>query len=190
MRRRAREAAVLRTLSLGFVCLVLCCSVSQAHAEVERSATYRSPYLLALSADGARLYVADRTTASIVVADTAAQRITQEIRLDSEPAGLVLSPDDRWLYVSERTAGTVAVIDTTRAAVSHRIQADQWPGALALGPGRLYVASQARHRVRIVDLTERNESNASAPATFDHADAQRCRTGAGRPGAELPGIDP
>ena len=173
MRRGEWRIAMLRTLSLGFVCLMLDFSVSPAHAELqaEQAVKYRSPYLLALSADGARLYVADRTAASVVVVDAAARQITQEIHLESEPGGLVLSPDDRWLYVAERTAGTVAVIDTTRGAVSHRIRVDQWPGALALGAGRLYVASQARHRIRIVDVTARNGANAATASTFDHADA-------------------
>jgi YVTN family beta-propeller protein len=54
---------------------------------------HRSPLALALSADGARLLVANQTAGSVSLVDTRAHRVLDEQKTGDRPAGVAISPD-------------------------------------------------------------------------------------------------
>lgn len=114
---------------------------------------YRSPAALAISPDGATLYVSDRTAGCVAVMDLASRAKRREISVHGNPRGLALSADGSRLYVAERGAATVAVIDTATQAVTSRIPVGRWPVALLVVSDRLYVCNQDRHTVSIIGLS-------------------------------------
>jgi YVTN family beta-propeller protein len=81
-------------------------------------ALFASPQVapLALSADGRRLYVANTTSNTVGVVDTARRREVEEIAVGLEPVSLALRPDGRELFVSNHVSDSVNVIDTDPAS--------------------------------------------------------------------------
>lgn len=120
------------------------------------SPTYRSPFGLAISADGTTLYATDPIGGSVVILDTGNKAKRGEIALRGAPQGAALSADGGTLFVAEHGAGTVALIDTATHEVTSRIPVGKWPTAIAVADKtkRLYVCNQDDHTVSVIDLTQ------------------------------------
>lgn len=144
--------AKMTTLVLRTVLPVILVAMGMSSATDAQ--VYRSPQAVAVSPDGKRLYVADKTANCLVVLDPAAGKAIQEISIPNEPNGLALSADGRKLFVAERKAHAVAVIDTAAGKVSGRIPVGLWPIAVTLAEStqRLYTCNRGDDSVSIVDL--------------------------------------
>ncbi|MFL5610339.1 MAG: SMP-30/gluconolactonase/LRE family protein [Gemmatimonadaceae bacterium] len=119
----------------------------------------RHPSALALSHEGARLFVASGSTDKITVVDTKTQRIVTTLG-DPSPAGtgegstpnaLALSPDGTRLFVAEADNNAVAIFDLAPAtsgavstgndALTARIPAGWYPSAVVVDGQDLIVAN-------------------------------------------------
>ncbi len=120
----------------------------------------RHPSALALSADGARLFVASSTTDRVSVVDTRAGTVVAELR-DAPPSGpdegstpdaLALSADGRRLFVAEADANAVAIFDLSAAtsgvsaaagddSLAGRLPVGWYPTALVTSGGALLVVN-------------------------------------------------
>jgi YVTN family beta-propeller protein len=101
---------------------------------------------IALTADGARLYVVYRGTSStdpgtLAVVDTATIRVTATTPIGPRPEALALTADGTRLYVATLGDDTVAVVDTATLTAIATVPGS---GSLALTPDgtRLYVVSR------------------------------------------------
>lgn len=134
---------------------------ANTHDLVARIAVDISPYALALSKDGAKLYVSNWSSRSVSVVDTATNKAVQTIAVGSNPNDIVMAPDGR-LYVACSGDNTVYVIDTRSDAVIERISTTlhprapegSTPNALALDAprGMLYVANADNNDLAVIDI--------------------------------------
>lgn len=112
------------------------------------------PTALALSADGARLFVAATSSDAVLVVDTARFAIDERVDVQPDPAlgfgslpnALALSPDGRTLYVANGGNNAVALVrlaDGPNAAshVAGFVPTGWFPGAVAARGDELFVAS-------------------------------------------------
>ncbi|MBI1318310.1 MAG: phosphoesterase [Candidatus Hydrogenedens sp.] len=107
------------------------------------------PCDLVLTADGARLYVANANSDTVSAIDTATRTVAKEwgIRPDenlpfgSLPDALALDEDAGVLYVANAGNNAIAVLDIEESAVAGLIPTGWYPGALALRGGHLVVAN-------------------------------------------------
>ena len=98
------------------------------------------PRALAVTPDGARLYVANGWDDTVSVIDTKAGRVTTTLAVGNHPLGLALTPDGRRLYVTNTSDGTLSVVDTaTETVLPGVIAAGSSPEAMAVTPGLLDV---------------------------------------------------
>jgi YVTN family beta-propeller protein len=136
---------------------------SRADLTVARtaSAEYKTPFNLAVSADGRRLYAVCEASDSLAVVDTATRRLVGEIAVGNLPHGICLSPDGGAAYVSNRGADTVSVIDLSAMAVIDTIVVGDEPhGVVTDVTGRvLYVANAGSADISVVDLEQGREVN-------------------------------
>lgn len=99
---------------------------------------------LAISADGARLYVTCASAASkVAVIDAASGRIQAQIAAGHTAHSPVLSPDGKSLYICNRLSDDVSVIDLARSSELARVKVPREPeGAAPSRDGRfLFVAN-------------------------------------------------
>jgi YVTN family beta-propeller protein len=92
-------------------------------------------HAMAVTRDGARLYVVNRRGRSLTVIDAQAPAVLDTITLASDPMGAAISPDGRWLAVLGRDRLAAWVLDAATGALEHEISlGDAPPGAGPPGP--------------------------------------------------------
>ena len=127
---------------------------------------YKTPLNLALSPDGAELYVACEGSDTVIVVDVAARQAVAEIETGGQPTDVAFSPDGRRAFVTNRLDDSLAVIDTQSRRVLQRIPVGDEPhGLLTDRTGRLiYVLNTSAGSISVIDvatLTETKRLSAS-----------------------------
>lgn len=136
---------------------------------------------IALSPDGAYVYVANTTSNSVSVIDTATFLVT-EIPVGLEPVSVAVRPGGGELWVSNHVSDTISVIETTGGnpavwTVNHTIQDldangvtrfDE-PVGIAFASGKAYVALSSRNDIAVIDPSTRQVTGRI------HIDAQEPR---------------
>jgi len=68
----------------------------------------QKPMGMAMSHDGARLYVTTGRGGKVAVIDTAAGKVTESFDGGQRPWGIALSPDEKLLFISQRALPTTS----------------------------------------------------------------------------------
>jgi YVTN family beta-propeller protein len=121
---------------------------------------YPSPVELALSPDGARLYVLCEGTDEVAVCDARTHEVTNRARVGRVPKGMALSADGRRLWVANSWSDSVSEIDTASFAVVRTLPAGFEPNAVAVDKDQrtLFVANRISSDVSVVDLATGTET--------------------------------
>lgn len=110
------------------------------------------PFGIAVSADGANLFVGDWSGNRVLRLSAETGALAASVAVGREPAALIL--DRRgMLYVADRESRQVSVVDTARMERIARVPVGEAPFALALNAAqdRLYVANVRSGDVSVVD---------------------------------------
>jgi YVTN family beta-propeller protein len=96
---------------------------------------------LAVSPDGAKLYVPGGSDVSVI--DTAANTVIKTIPVGSVAQGAAFTPDGKKAYVANKGDGTVSVIDVASGTVSKTVTVGSNPFYVAVTPdgSKVYVAN-------------------------------------------------
>jgi YVTN family beta-propeller protein len=124
------------------------------------------PAGLAVSPDGARLYVAENLTDKVAVVDLASQRAITKIAVGEYPYDCLISPDGQRVYVSNWGSRSISVIDPAGLNVVGTIQVGDHPNDLELTrDGKtLYVANANSNTVSVVNTAQAKEIEAISTA--------------------------
>ena len=127
-----------------------------------------SPYELALTADGKRLFVSNWGERSVSVVDAGQMKVIKTVPVGFNPNDMILTPDGR-LFVACSNENTVYVIDSRSLEVIEKISVALYPqapegstpNALALDRkrGLLFVANADNNDVAVVDIREKAHSD-------------------------------
>lgn len=112
------------------------------------------PEQLAVSRDGAKIYVASEDAGLAIVLDTRTGARLATLEVGGEPEGVALSPDGAFLYMTSEAAHRVAVIDTRTDHVLQHFKVGLRPRAVAFYPGGAFavVSGENDASVTIVDV--------------------------------------
>ena len=126
-----------------------------------------SPYELAMTPDGKRLFVSNWGEKTVSVVDVATLKVVKTISVGFNPNDMVLSPDGR-LFVACSNENTVYVVDSRTLAVLETISValtpkspeGSTPNALALDAKRrlLFVANADNNDIAVIDVHNREHS--------------------------------
>jgi YVTN family beta-propeller protein len=116
---------------------------------------YKTPISLALSPDGAEIYVACEASRSVVVVDARERKKVAEIRVGGQPNDVTFSPDGKTVFVTNRLDDTVSVIDVAAREVLKVIPVGDEPhGILTNRSGTLlYVLNAAIDGISVIDTS-------------------------------------
>lgn len=121
--------------------------------------TYLSPFNLAVSGDGNRLYVVAQESNALLVVDPETQKVLKRINVGTMPHSVILSRDDKTAYVSNEWADNVSVIDLDDGKVTDTLKTGNGPAGLALSADgqSLYVVNSYSSDVSVIYLSTGEE---------------------------------
>ncbi len=137
------------------------------------------PRALAVSSDGATLYVTGQRAGKLYAVDLASRAVTS-VAVCSEPVGVVASPDGAAVYVACSQDAAVVEVLTASLTITSPIPVPNQPWGLAWGPGGSLLVSQfLGSGVTRIDVVSRATTPWTIPDTAPRGD-QRLAHGAVR----------
>ncbi len=120
---------------------------------------YKTPFNLAITKDGKRLFVACEGSDSVIVVDTATGDVLSEIEIENQPHHVCFSPNESCAFASNRGSDTVSVIDTETYEILNTISVGDEPHEMVTNVEGtlLYVANCGSYDVSVVDLKLQKE---------------------------------
>jgi YVTN family beta-propeller protein len=120
-----------------------------------------SPFNLAVSGDGKRLYVVAQEANSLLVVDTEKKRVLEKIKVGQHPHSVVLNTEENRAYVSNQWSDNVSVIDLASSKVTGTYKTGNGPAGLSItGDGRfLYAVNSFSSDISVIDLQTGEETN-------------------------------
>ena len=137
------------------------CSTRLTNAVVSTILVGSAPFGVAISPNGARLYVTNLGSDSVSVIDTATNAVVATIPVGAGPWGVAVSPAGNHVYVSNTAEApngapkenTVSVIDTsTNVEVTTLPPVGQNPMGLVATASHVYVAHAGSDLVSVIDV--------------------------------------
>jgi YVTN family beta-propeller protein len=123
------------------------------------NADYYSPFNLAVSRDGDRLYIVAQEADELLIVDAVNNRVLNKVKVGRYPHSVVVDAGNKIAYVSNQWADNVSVVDLVKAAVVDTLKTGDGPAGLALSAdGKfLYVVNSFSSNISILDLASREE---------------------------------
>jgi YVTN family beta-propeller protein len=123
------------------------------------NADYLSPFNLAVSSDGKRLYVVAQEANALLVVDADNKKVLNKIKVGVQPHSVILSKDGEKAYVSNQWADNVSVIDLVSQKVIDTLKTGNGPAGLSLSAdGRsLYAVNSYSSDISVIDLSNGEE---------------------------------
>lgn len=112
------------------------------------------PEQVALSPDGATLYVASEDTGRVMFMNAKNGAIRATLVVGGEPEGLAASPDGKLIYATSEEDSTIAVIDAVQPRVLARIAVGKRPRSIAFlrSGARAFVPGENDASLSLIDV--------------------------------------
>jgi len=122
--------------------------------EIQSKIRYKTPFNLAVTKDGRRLFVACEASNTLIVVDVNTDKILKEIGIGMQPHHVCFSVDEALAFVSNRASDNVSVIDTRSYNIVSTIDVGDEPHEMVVTKNGkyLYVANAGTYDVSVVDL--------------------------------------
>ena len=120
---------------------------------------YYSPFNIAVSDDGNRLFVVAQDTDELLIVDTESNSVTQKLKVGVHPHSVILNNKNTRAYVSNQWSDNVYVIDITLSKVIDTIKTGNGPSGLTLSAdgSLLQVVNTYGSDISIIDLSGKEE---------------------------------
>ena len=120
---------------------------------------YLSPFNLALSNDGNRLYVIAQDANALLVVDTKSSKVLNKISVGMHPHSVILNAKGTLAYVSNEWSDKVSVIDLQASKVIDSLNTGNGPAGLSLSADGqfLFVVNTFSSNLSIIDLNTKEE---------------------------------
>lgn len=120
---------------------------------------YLSPFNLAVSKDGDRLYVVAQEDNSLIVVDPQKNKVLKKIPVGNLPHSVILSNDEKKAYVSNQWSNNVSVIDLSSLKVVDTLKTGNGPAGLSLSADNkfLFVVNSYASSISVLDLSTGEE---------------------------------
>ncbi|NQU80498.1 MAG: YncE family protein, partial [Bacteroidetes bacterium] len=120
---------------------------------------YLSPFNMAVSLDGCRLFVIAQEGNSLLVIDTQTNKVMDKIAVGENPHSVILKNDGNTVFVSNQWADNIFEIDLSLSKVVDTLKTGSGPAGLVLSSDEkfLYVVDSYSSEVSIINLQTKTE---------------------------------
>jgi YVTN family beta-propeller protein len=125
--------------------------LASPNAQVATVALAGSPFVSALSPDGATIWVTLGSTAKVALVDRVTRSVITNINVGSQPNGIAFHGTQPLAYVSNSMSGTISVINTNTNTVTATLTTGGKPQGMGFSRNyeELYVANESLGRLEI-----------------------------------------
>jgi len=111
------------------------------------------PRGLAVAPNGSRVYVANNTSGTVSVIDTATAAVLVTINVGAQPWGVAVTPDNDKVYVVNQLSNTVSVIGAASHTVVATIPVGNHPQGVSVSTdgSKVYVANYVGNTLSVID---------------------------------------
>jgi len=125
---------------------------------IASAAQYKSPYDIAISPDGGKLYVSCHEGNTLAVLDIKTKKKLNEIKVGAGPTCLALTPDGKTAFVACSQDNIVQAVDLAQGKVTKEVKVGHFPVGVRLAKdGKLYVCNRFSDCVSVVDTKAMKE---------------------------------
>ncbi len=161
-RKLAREHVNYKTAVTDHPLLCTSCHVSTSKNKLISkmiNADYFSPFNLAVSNDGSRLYVIAQDTDELIVVDIEKNIVLNKIKVGVHPHSVILNKNGKLAYVSNEWSDNISVIDLAGSKVIDTIKTGNGPAGLAISSNGkfLYAVNAFSSDLSVIDLSNKEE---------------------------------
>ena len=119
------------------------------------------PEQVALSPDGATLYVASEDTGRVMFMDARSGAIRATLVVGGEPEGLAASPDGKLVYATSEEDSTIAVVDAVQPQVIAHVPVGKRPRSIAFdrSGARAFVPGENDASLSVIDVASSKVAN-------------------------------
>lgn len=124
------------------------------------NARYYSPFNMAVSKNGERLYVVAQEADELLVVNTGNHKVLNRINVGRYPHSVVLDESSKMAYVSNQWSDNVSVIDLADPKVVDTLNTGNGPAGLSLSAdGKfLYIINSFSSDISVIDLNTGEEA--------------------------------
>ncbi len=157
-RSNRRTGVAVFAAGSAFCALVLCWTLRGASQG--DNAEYLSPGEIAVSPDGARLYVTCEASNELRIVDTLTGALLKSVPVGRVPRGLALSADGSRVFVANSWDDNITVVDAAGFSVLRTLPAGWEPTSVVTDRAgkNLYVANRLSDDVSVIELATARES--------------------------------
>ena len=121
--------------------------------------TYLSPYNLAVSPDGSKLFVVAQEGDALLIVDTETNEVIDKIAVGERPHSVIISSDGNTAFVSNQWADNIYEIDLSSLKIIDTLKTGSGPAEMQFSPDEkfLYVVDSYSSEVSIIDLQTKTE---------------------------------
>ena len=121
--------------------------------------TYLSPFNLAVSPDGGKLYIVAQEGDVLVVVDNRSDQVLEKIPVGKHPHSVVLNRAGNTAFVSNQWEDNIYEIDLNSLNVTDTLKTGSGPAGMVLSKNEkfLYVVNSFGNEVSIIDLNSKTE---------------------------------
>ena len=122
---------------------------------------YLSPFNMAVSPDGSKLYVIAQEGNALLVIDTQTNNVIDKIAVGENPHSIIIKNDGNTAFVSNQWADNIFEIDLSLSKVVDTLKTGSGPAGLVLSTDEkfLYVVDSYSSEVSIINLQTKTEIN-------------------------------
>jgi YVTN family beta-propeller protein len=123
------------------------------------NADYYSPFNMALTRDGKKLFIVAEEGNVLLVVDTHKRKVIDKIEVGQRPHTVILDKDEKRAFVSNQWSDFVSVIDLSEMVVTDSLKTGNGPAGLALDADgkHLYVVNSFSSDITVIDLSTGHE---------------------------------
>jgi YVTN family beta-propeller protein len=129
---------------------------------------------MAITPDGAQVYVANILNNTVSVISTAINRRIATVLVGEWPEAVAITPDGTKVYVANGDSGSISVIDTAVNQVIATVSVGIYPTAVAITPDgtKVYVVNEGSGSISVIDITT-NQVTATIWTGGDYTSSSR-----------------
>ncbi len=123
------------------------------------NANYISPFNLAVSKDGSRLYIVAQEANKLIVSDAKSGKLLNRINVGKMPHSVIVDQNQNRAYVSNQWEDNVSVVDLDAMKVVDTLRTGNGPAGIALSKDGKYlvVVNSYSSDISVIDVKSREE---------------------------------